>query len=192
VLALHHIFSLTPFPPPSFIWRWAGSFIFNRSFLFSQIVAVFDDGVRLLVKSEQNTIILRDIPSDTSIEDVRAIFSSSNGSCSTSSSTSSSSGAATSKSPGAAGKGNNEKGSDADACPAVVSVKPDMNDTWFVTFASEADARKALEFIRNRKFRGATVKARLKTESLNKAFFKTYGIFLFFSFIFLPITRLQF
>lgn len=42
----------------------------------------------------------------------------------------------------------------------------------FVTFASEADARVALQAIKNKRFNGNAIKARLKTETLNKSYFR--------------------
>ena len=40
-----------------------------------QSVVVTDDFVRPNFKVEQNTIILRDIPTDTAVEDIQSIFS---------------------------------------------------------------------------------------------------------------------
>jgi len=57
------------------------------------------------------------------------------------------------------------------ACPPVVGCKSEMNSTWFVTFATEADARVALINIRNSKLGGQPVKARLKTEYTTKSFY---------------------
>lgn len=42
----------------------------------------------------------------------------------------------------------------------------------FVTFATEADARSALALIKNKQFNGNTIKARLKTETMNKSYFR--------------------
>lgn len=42
----------------------------------------------------------------------------------------------------------------------------------FVTFVTEADARTALALIKNKQFNGNTIKARLKTETMNKSYFR--------------------
>jgi hypothetical protein len=42
----------------------------------------------------------------------------------------------------------------------------------FVTFNSEADARQAVYAIRNKRFNGNPIKARLKTETMNRAFYR--------------------
>jgi len=53
------------------------------------------------------------------------------------------------------------------ACPAPVSVRAEMNDTWFVVFASEADCKEALLVVnlQKRELAGKKVQARLKTTS---------------------------
>jgi hypothetical protein len=53
-----------------------------------------------------------------------------------------------------------------DSCPSFNSVWGDVGDCWFVSFASEEDAMKALEFVRTRTFEGAPVKARIKSENV--------------------------
>jgi hypothetical protein len=42
-----------------------------------------------------------------------------------------------------------------------------------VTFSSEADAQGALVAIKNRKFNGNSIKARLKTEIAKKSYFRS-------------------
>ena len=42
----------------------------------------------------------------------------------------------------------------------------------FVTFVTESDARTALALIKNKQFNGSTIKARLKTETMNKSYFR--------------------
>jgi RNA recognition motif-containing protein len=59
-----------------------------------------------------------------------------------------------------------------DCSPAIVSVRADTNDTWFVGFANEVEARHALDRIRNRQFEGKPLRARLKTESFSKSGFR--------------------
>ena len=110
------------------------------------MLLVTEDGVRPLVRPEQTTLILRDIPSDTPVDIIRDIFQKAS-----QPSTHSSAGP---------------------LCPPTTNVRADMNDTWFVSFATEAEARQALESIRTVKFNGKTLKARLKTESANKAYFR--------------------
>ena len=91
-----------------------------------------DFAVRPWSKPEANTLILRDIASNTSNEEILAIF-----------------------------------GPDKGFCPTPASVRADMNDTWFVTFASESDCKDALVAIttQKREFAGKRVSARLKTTS---------------------------
>lgn len=59
----------------------------------------------------------------------------------------------------------------ASECPPVQSIRSDIGDMWFVTFTSEAEARTALEAIRHSKFEDKQIKARLKTESLQKSYY---------------------
>mmetsp|Transcript_30329 Transcript_30329/g.41744 ORF Transcript_30329/g.41744 Transcript_30329/m.41744 type:complete len:1036 (+) Transcript_30329:141-3248(+) len=56
------------------------------------------------------------------------------------------------------------------SCPPVVSARC-ANDHWFVTFATEEDAKVALISIRESKFDNKPIKARLKTESSTKSFY---------------------
>lgn len=56
------------------------------------------------------------------------------------------------------------------SCPPIASCRSEMNNTWFVTFSSESDARLALDKIKNVSLAGKPVRARLKTES----FVRTY------------------
>lgn len=61
----------------------------------------------------------------------------------------------------------------ADCGHAVASVRSDVGDTWFVTMASEQDAVATLLALRSKTFRGAAIKARLKSENLLKSFYPT-------------------
>lgn len=108
-------------------------------------ISISEDGIRAIIKPEQNTLILRDISSTTSADDIMSIFS-------------------------------NLLVTDVD-CPQAQSVRPDMNDTWFITFSTEVDARIALETLRarNTHFNDKPVRARLKTESLNKSYYGGNG-----------------
>jgi hypothetical protein len=54
-------------------------------------------------------------------------------------------------------------------CPPVISIRPEVGDCWFVTFNTEEDALKALDFVRNQKFKGNVIKARIKTENVLRA-----------------------
>lgn len=98
-------------------------------------VTLIEDSVRPNFKVEQNTIILRDIPSATSSDELLQIFKS------------------------------------VPSCPAVKSIRSDMNDTWFVAFHNEEAARAALLSIRNSTFNSKPIRARLKTESITKSFY---------------------
>jgi la-related protein 4 len=105
----------------------------------STSLSVNDNGtmVKPNFKIQRNTLILRDIPSSTKVEEVQAIFQ---------------------------GEG----------CPATTGIRPDIGDCWFVTFNSEEDALKALDFVRGRTFQDAPVKARIKSENLLRSFTTYY------------------
>eukprot|EP01036_Dinobryon_divergens_P028892 gene28892-37907_t len=96
--------------------------------------------VKAYAKPEQNTIILRDIPSSVTIEAIYNIFATA-------------------------------VGSDGSPCPPIVTARLDLNNCWFVTFASEEEAKLALHSIRESKIDDKPIKARLKTESSTKSFF---------------------
>jgi hypothetical protein len=110
------------------------------------------------VKLEQNTLILRDISSAAPSGDIVGIFT--NAVC-----------------------------SNGQPCPSAQSVRSDMNDTWwvvdiffrfefgdwfrrFVTFSSEENAKTALSAIKDCKYNDKVIRARLKTESSMKSYFK--------------------
>ncbi len=92
-----------------------------------------DSCVRPWTKPEATTLMLRDIPSSTTNEEIAAIF------------------------------GNTEKGT----CATPVTVRAEMNDTWFVTFATEGLCKDALFALtsQRREFNGKRISARLKTTS---------------------------
>eukprot|EP01089_Gocevia_fonbrunei_P009387 TRINITY_DN2166_c0_g4_i1.p1 TRINITY_DN2166_c0_g4~~TRINITY_DN2166_c0_g4_i1.p1 ORF type:complete len:525 (-),score=167.97 TRINITY_DN2166_c0_g4_i1:62-1636(-) len=48
----------------------------------------------------------------------------------------------------------------------IESLRPDIGDTWFVTFEDDDAALKALDFARKEVFQGKSVKARIKSENL--------------------------
>jgi hypothetical protein len=58
-----------------------------------------------------------------------------------------------------------------EGCPATTGIRPDIGDCWFVTFNSEEDALKALDFVRGRTFQDAPVKARIKSENLLRSLY---------------------
>ena len=83
-----------------------------------------NDIIKPNVKPEQNTLILRDIPSTASNEAIMEVFTQAN-------------------------------------CPLPISLRSDMNDTWYATFSCEEDAKAAL-VIRKFKFGDNLIKAALK------------------------------
>lgn len=101
----------------------------------SKAVSVAEDGVsvRPVHQPEQTTLILRDIPSNTSSDAVVGIFTQTVN------------------------------------CPTPQSVRSEMNDTWFVTFATKNEAQAALQIVTKQTFEGKSVKARLKTERTGAA-----------------------
>lgn len=144
ISAIHQLFSKINsisieaiFKAPEIVAICSDQEFIYKVILDNKTLTVVDGTVRLNTKAEQNTLILRDIPTDAPPNDVAAIFSS-----------------ATSQ--------------DGSACPIPISVRPDMNNTWFVTFPSEAVARIALQAISGCVYENVKVKARLKTESALK------------------------
>ncbi len=105
-------------------------------------------------RPEQNTLILRDLSSDTPKEGVISIFN-----------------------PSKAGAGSDILGKleNAVECPPVVSVRSDVNNMWFVAFETEAACKEALLNIRNVKYEGKKLSARLKTASTKPVY---TGLFL--------------
>lgn len=95
-----------------------------------------EEGV--VVKQEQLTLVLRNIPSTTPSNDIIGIFQSLT--------------------------------IDGKPCPTPQSIKSEMNDMWFVTFASKEDALIALSAIVKETFNDQPIKARLKTESITKSY----------------------
>uniref|UniRef100_A0AAV1T571 HTH La-type RNA-binding domain-containing protein n=1 Tax=Peronospora matthiolae TaxID=2874970 RepID=A0AAV1T571_9STRA len=58
-------------------------------------------------------------------------------------------------------------------CGEVASVRSDVGDTWFVTMNTEAEAVSTLLALRSKTFKGAAIKARLKSENMLKSFYPT-------------------
>ncbi len=47
----------------------------------------------------------------------------------------------------------------------ISEIKPDINDFWYITFSDDDSAIGTLEYLREQKFKGQPIKARLKTEN---------------------------
>jgi hypothetical protein len=75
--------------------------------LFIQGIIFTEDGIKLLIKPEQNTIILRDISSKTPSEDIMKIFFTD-----------------------PADALDSAEADTLETCPPAQSVRSDMNDTW--------------------------------------------------------------
>lgn len=60
-----------------------------------------------------------------------------------------------------------------DGARPIVSLRSDIEDTWFVNFEVEEDAKQTLLDLRMKKrtFRGASVKARIKTEQVVRSYY---------------------
>ena len=60
-----------------------------------------------------------------------------------------------------------------DGCKPIISMRSDIEDTWFVIMDSEEDAKDTLLDLRLKKrtFRGQSVKARLKSETMVRSFY---------------------
>eukprot|EP01041_Mallomonas_annulata_P008170 gene8170-16791_t len=103
----------------------------------SKTVSIVDNKIKSNVKiGGRNTIILRDIPSDTPEDEILAVFK-------------------------------------YDDCKPIVSVRSDIENTWFVVFESEQDAKDVILDLKlkKRQFRGESVKARLKSETITRSFY---------------------
>lgn len=80
-------------------------------FNLMQGIIFTEDGLKLIVRPEQNTVILRDISSKTTSEEIFKIFNPD---------------PTDERVDGA----NEEETAVPDACPLAQSVRSDMNDTW--------------------------------------------------------------
>jgi hypothetical protein len=54
-------------------------------------------------------------------------------------------------------------------CPLPVSVKAEVNDTWYVFFQTENDAKVAFNCCKTNSFQGKPLKVRLKTDRINNS-----------------------
>jgi hypothetical protein len=106
------------------------------------------DSVRSTIKHERTTLILRDIAPDADANALRAVFE------------------------------NRPSGVDAPAKGHLVSLAPDLNDTWFVVFDSEAAATDTCMDVQAHAFsdkaytfNGKPIAARVKNETLNRGFY---------------------
>eukprot|EP00303_Exanthemachrysis_gayraliae_P011658 CAMPEP_0206020086 /NCGR_PEP_ID=MMETSP1464-20131121/30343_1 /ASSEMBLY_ACC=CAM_ASM_001124 /TAXON_ID=119497 /ORGANISM="Exanthemachrysis gayraliae, Strain RCC1523" /LENGTH=343 /DNA_ID=CAMNT_0053394007 /DNA_START=120 /DNA_END=1148 /DNA_ORIENTATION=- len=59
-----------------------------------------------------------------------------------------------------------------EGCPRPTEAHPDVNETWFVTFATEEEATDALLRTRGKLLRGKPVRARVKSESAMRSFYR--------------------
>lgn len=98
-------------------------------------MTILGDRLKANVKHGRSTIILRDIPTEASEEEVREVFSFPD-------------------------------------CKPLLSVRSDIGNTWFVVMETEEDAKDTVIALRvnKRTFRGAAVKARVKTETVRSYF----------------------
>uniref|UniRef100_A0A7S1THP5 HTH La-type RNA-binding domain-containing protein n=1 Tax=Compsopogon caeruleus TaxID=31354 RepID=A0A7S1THP5_9RHOD len=83
----------------------------------------------MLTEPKRSVLILRDIPSSVSVDEVRAIFGGLK-------------------------------------IPAITSMRPDVEDTWFVSFEDEEGAYMALDAIKSKLFHGRPVKGRARKEAI--------------------------
>mmetsp|Transcript_55131 Transcript_55131/g.129072 ORF Transcript_55131/g.129072 Transcript_55131/m.129072 type:complete len:284 (-) Transcript_55131:93-944(-) len=96
--------------------------------------------VRPLLKSKRNVIILRDVPADTSEQEVRGIFS------------------------GAPGG------------EQVVSVKEEVNNTWFVKFDLDSSGTQDVAlWLRSQNFKGSPLNPSIKSEHFLRSFYPATG-----------------
>lgn len=57
----------------------------------------------------------------------------------------------------------------------IVACHADIGDTWFVTFASEDECKRAYDYVQTATFRDKAIKARIKSENLLKSFIPNSG-----------------
>ena len=108
-----------------------------RQALVDSHLTIVDNKIKANFKATgRSTIILREIPSDAPVDEVKEIF--------------------------------NYPGS-----KPTISIRSEIGDSWFVCMDTEEDAKDTLLDLRLKKrtFRGAAVKARLKTETVVRSFF---------------------
>lgn len=60
---------------------------------------------------------------------------------------------------------------DSENCGKVVSLKPDVDDNWFVSFESEDDCVKTKLFLTGKKFQGKLVQCGVKSEHLSRGLY---------------------
>ena len=117
--------------------------LIRHTILVSKVIYIHeDDTVRAIVKPEQNILILRDIPSSTPSDDIIDIFTRAGMAVTVT----------------------------AEALTAYIpiGVRAEIGDTWFITFASDANARAALKAIQHVRFGNRRLSARLKTTTAVK------------------------
>mmetsp|Transcript_70755 Transcript_70755/g.166850 ORF Transcript_70755/g.166850 Transcript_70755/m.166850 type:complete len:386 (+) Transcript_70755:145-1302(+) len=104
----------------------------------SEKVTLDESGTKIRpnFQHKRNTLILRDIPKETPVEEVAALF----------------------------------KG---EGCPKVEEsmIRPDVLNTWFVTFEEEDVTLQALNFLRTQKFGGKPVRCAVKSENILKSLY---------------------
>jgi len=108
-----------------------------RQALVNSTVTIIDDRIKANIKAVgRSTVILREIPSDTSEDEVREIFH-------------------------------------FEGCRPIVSIRSDIENTWFVVLETEEDAKEVLLqlMMKKRTFRGEKVKGRLKSETVVRSFY---------------------
>lgn len=88
----------------------------NRYSIIIQGIVITEGGIKLVAKPEQNTIILRDISSQTPSEEIMGIFTFQQLSADVSENTTESD--------------QSSEQATSTPCPPVQSVRSDMNDTW--------------------------------------------------------------
>ena len=108
-----------------------------REALANSTLTVLDDRIKANIKTGGRiTLILREIPSDVPVAEIRDIFA-------------------------------------YEGCKPIASIRPDIEDTWFVNMESEEDAKATLLDLtfKKRTFRGSSVKARLKSDTVVRSFY---------------------
>lgn len=111
--------------------------LFREALAASSLTVLDNNRIKANLKTGgRSTIILREIPSDAPIEEVKEIF--------------------------------NFVG-----CKPIGSVKSEIGDMWYIVMENEQDAKDTILDLRMKKrtFRGASIKSRLKTESVVRSFY---------------------
>lgn len=99
----------------------------------SVVVDETETMVKPTVRSERTTLILREIPSSTPLDEIKSLFD--------------------------------------DNCGKILNIRPDIDDTWFVSFENEEDCINTHLLLQEKTFQGKPIACRVKSETLVRSYF---------------------